>query len=192
VNRFDDGTTEGAQAAAMLLIFLLIVGLVMYHSPAESQAPTWQGARIDRDAVLTGARLCVGETGFRDHETCAAMIGVIARRAARRDVCFSRMATLYSRALRSPQPGRRWVPLLHDAPEPPQFWAGASWGFYRPQFAAMIAHVRSVLAGDVGDPCPSAEHFGGHMDSHRMRSGWVRVCDDIDTTRPVQQFWSRP
>lgn len=191
MNHHDDGTTEGAQTAGMLLVFLMVLGLLMYHSPAESQAPTYQGARLDRSAVLTGARLCVGETGWTDHDACTAQLGVIARRAARRRVSFSRMAELYSRALRSPQANRRWVPHLRDAPQPPQFWSGASWGAKRSLFADLLRHVESVFAGEVEDTCANAEHFGGWMDSHRMRAGWVRVCPEVDTTAPMQRFWGR-
>ena len=188
---YHGNSTTDAQAIGIAAIFLLIVGLVMYHSPAESQAPTYQGARLDRNAALTGARMCVGETGWTDVDACTAQIGIIARRAARRGVSFSRMAELYSRALRSPQANRRWVPHLHDAPDLPPNWTGASWGLKRPLFANLLRHVESVLAGEVEDTCPDASHFGGWMDSHRMRDGWVRVCSEVDTTSPVQWFWGR-
>ena len=185
----NDGTGEGG-AIAIGLIFLCIM-VLLWASPGQGQQPTYQGARLDRGAALTGARMCVGETGWADYDACTAQLGVIARRAARRGLSFSRQAELYSRALRSPQPSRLWVPHLRDAPVAPQSWAGASWGAKRSLFADLLHHVESVLAGEVEDTCPQSEHFGGWMDSHRMRAGWVRVCADVDTTAPVQRFWRR-
>ena len=38
MNPHNDGTAEGVQVATMLIVMLLILGVMLYHSPAEGQA----------------------------------------------------------------------------------------------------------------------------------------------------------
>jgi len=170
--------------AVILVILFLVLTVIAFSIPAHGDAPRYQGARIDRHASLTLARMCAGETGPRDLTVCAAQVGVIARRAARRGISMSTMARLYSAALR--RPSRAWVPLLTGGARPVGFPRTASWRRYRGAFRSLEQSTQDQLAGRVDDPCPAALHFGSlHLDGHRMRA-WRRVCEGLHDR---QGFW---
>lgn len=152
------------------------------------------GIEFGEDAALWSARSCVGELGWRDHQACAAIVHVHARRAAQRHETLVATTRAYSRPVSERAPAhRRWVLELTTDPEPPPSWPeGPRWARHRDAFAAMLEHVRGVLTGRHGDPCAheAPTHHGGHMDALRMRvGGWVRAAC---LPRARQRFWRRP
>lgn len=173
--------------AALYVLGTVAGAYVLRHAPASAERPDYQGARVRQHDALTLARMVAGETGPDELDVATAQIGVIARRAALRRTSIGTMARLYSAALRHPT--RPWVLHLEDRRRAPAAWPDrASWTAYRPRFAELVLHVERVLAGDVADPCPNADHFGSAaLDGHRAaRAGWARVCGDV---HPRQAFY---
>ena len=129
-------------------------------------------AQLELDA-REGARLCVAESGWRDHATCAAQVHVIRRRAERRGWTFRDMVHAYSAAWRTER--RPWILALRDSETPPEGWPeNASWAVHRPLFAGLVAVARRALTGGP-DPCfGEADHFGScRLDS--PAEGWKAV-----------------
>jgi hypothetical protein len=148
--------TVTQQGAVILVAFLgVIVGGRACTSSAHASSTA-----TDR-AVLANARACVGEVGWNDFDACAAVVGVHMRRAELTGVSVERMAELYSQAIRRPR--RLWVPVIDATPRrPAHFPEQLAWSRYRDRFAAIKAHVRGVLEGDVADPCETEAplHYG--------------------------------
>jgi hypothetical protein len=173
------------QTASMVIIALLIIGLLMYHSPADAQTPTFQGARIRRGDVVTLAIMCSGERSPLHLDTCTAMIGVIARTAARRGISIGAQARAYSAVFKGS--ARPWLRELNARGTRPPSWPRASWSRYRPAWMAMLEHVRSVLDGEASPVCDALpRHFGNRADGRRM-SRFAHVCAHVDS---AQLFWS--
>lgn len=174
------------EAAVLTVLLVVLVALAMGSARADAMPTHYQGARIDRAAKLTLARMVAGETGPDDLLVASAQVGVIARRAATRGVSLSTMASQYSAALR--RPARPWILELADAERPPSFPRRASWRSFRVRFRILLRHIEAQIAGDIEDPCPDAVHFGSlRLDGHRM-SAWDRVCPEVHSR---QAFWGR-
>lgn len=162
-----------------------------------------------RDDVRTLAIVCASETGFDGSaEECAAIHGVLSRRADRVGMTFSAFARVYSdrafdadrRDARAYLPhlrldGRepmRWPTTSMIAPEglgPSRVRPHPSWSAYRARWLRLVEGARAVLRGDVEDPC-RADHWGGAMDDHRAeRAGWVRAECAVET---ANHFWRVP
>lgn len=185
MNHHGDSTTD-AQAIGIAAIFLFIVGLVMYHSPAESQAPTYQGARIRRGDDVTLAVMCAGERSPLHLNTCTTMVNAVARTAARRGITIGAQARAYSAVFKGNS--RPWLRELNARGTRPPSWPRASWSRYRPAWMHLLDHVRMVLAGEVEPACDeSPVHFGNARDGRRM-GRFVQVCEHVDSE---QLFWGR-
>jgi len=158
---------------------LVLLGLLALYAGILSGRVSASGAPRPVDAEAC-ARVSVGEAGW-DPATgdAAAITNVLRRRAERRGVSISRMARLYSTGhFDGARSRRRWIAGLTLAASRPSGWpAQLAWrGDYRARWLAMVEHVRSVLRGEVPDPCPGADHWGGPMDDWRAeRAGWARV-----------------
>lgn len=138
---------------------ILVVAL---GSQCSGTASAQRAFAVREADVIWSARACVGETGFEDAETCAAMTYVHLRRARAAGVRLGTMARLYSSALRRPR--RLWVLHLRDSARAPLHWPRARWSRGRAGFRRMVETVRGVVSGEVADPCPGAIHYGGPMD----------------------------
>ena len=185
MNPYNDGTAEGVQVATMLIVMLLILGVMLYHSPAEGQA-TYQGATVRRGDDVTLAILCAGERSPLHLDTCTAMVNVVARTAARRGISLGAQARAYSAVFKGTS--RPWLRELNARGTRPPSWPRASWTRYRPAWMAVLAHVRAVLAGNVPPVCDEdARHFGNSRDGRRM-GAFVRMCEHVDD---AQHFWGK-
>ena len=180
------------EAVVLTILFAIMIALAFGTARADASPVAlthYQGARIDRAAPLTLARMVCGETGPDDLDAAAAQVGVIARRASARGVSLSTMASQYSAALRRPQ--RPWVlALAATRRRQDGFPRGASWRRYQLRFERLLKHIEAQLDGNVKDPCEveAPDHFGSlHLDGHRARrAGWERVCADVGGR---QAFW---
>lgn len=170
---------------------LLFAASLLLASSVLADAPTFGGARLGVDAALWNARVCVGEIGWRAPlEACSAMVWVHAKRAAGSRATVATLARRYSRAVRRPPWRRAWVAQLRATGPAPVTWPPhlvEAWPRYRARFAEIFAHVESVLRGDVPDPCPDVDHYGGPMDS--VPTG--REVDDTCAFEGTRQVFYR-
>lgn len=176
---------------------LVLVWLLALYAGILSGRVSASGAPRPADAEAC-ARVAVGEAGW-DPATgdAAAITHVLRRRAERRDVSISRMARLYSTGhFDGSRSRRRWIVGLTLAASRPSGWpAQLAWrGDYRARWLAMVEHVRSVLRGEVEDPCSGeADHWGSRSeqlpDIHRARAaGW----EQLDCGATANAFWRVP
>lgn len=169
--------------ADLCAVIVCALVLLLPCVPLRADRPTIQGARIAPGDDVTLAIMCAGEVHPTETEACTAMVGVVARTAAKRGLSMGTQARAYSAVFRGSRP---WLLELDAAGRRPPSWPRASWRRYRAEWLALLAHVRSVLAGEHADPCPTARHFGSlHLDGHRMRA-FERVCPDVHER---QAFW---
>ncbi len=164
---------------------MLALAILALLAPVESTPVTDD----DRETARVLASACVGETGWRDAEGCAAVSHVMVTRARARGWTVIRMTRAYNSSLRRPPRTRRWLTDLHDRERPPQGWAGASWPRARLAFRRLFKTALGVLTGDVANPCPGAEHHGGPrwLDAD-MGPRWERASC-LPGRR--QRFWKR-
>lgn len=172
--------------ALALLVLLAGYWFALRHGVA--------GAQANDTTVEALARVCAAEAGW-DTRTgdCAAIVHLLRRRAQRHEIRVATMARLYSSRHfdRERLDRRRWIAGLRLDGRRPGGWPGRlPWSRYRAAWRQVIAHVRAVLRGEVGDPCPGADHWGGPMDDWRARAaGWARVeCSSSTRNR----FWNVP
>lgn len=140
------------------------------------------------------ARVCVAEAGWDvTSGDCAAIVHLLERRADAQGIPVRRMAELYASRHFDPErtDRRRWiVGLTIEARRPAGWPSGVPWRAFRPAWLSTIAHVDAVRRGDVADPCPGADHWGGPMDDHRaIHAGWERVECAAETRN---RFWLVP
>lgn len=121
------------------------------------------------DTALLLAQSCAGEAGFDSAETgeCDAIMHVYRKRLPHVDVCDSIrcVALRYSAAIK-PGVGRRWVRGLNREGKRPDGWPSerAHWPRYRDRWFALVRRADAFIRGEVFDPLPNAEHYGGAMD----------------------------
>ena len=126
------------------------------------------GSDAGNDALWL-ARSCVGEAGFESGETgeCAAIHHVYLKRSHIANRRYSKIMHSYSAAIR-PGHGKRWVRNLRaDGKNPPGF-GNMDWSLYREQWLGILDTARKLVAGEIEDPLPSALHYGGWVDRHRL------------------------
>jgi hypothetical protein len=150
----------------IVLIGLVAValGVLILSAPARS------AQRTPTHVIL--ARSCVGEAGFASIESgeCAAILHVYKKRSALTGMSIRRIATRYSAAIKRrrghPNP---WVlDLRTDARKPRRWNKKLEWRAHKDRWSEAMGFAKSFLAGDVVDTLPTALHYGGKMDSHRL------------------------
>lgn len=144
---------------------------------------------LAQNPAVIMARACVGEVGFgAPDQLCAAISFVHIKRARRQGLRPARMASIYSRAVRSPQSSRIWVNELTPHGVAPAHWPAANWERAQARFRELVRLNGRILAGRVDDPCPNSLHYGS------SRLDPVPEGFEIDTTCPVngaQVFYRR-
>lgn len=160
-------------------------------------APTSVHAQRDAD-VHALATVCASELAFRGSvEECAAIAGVLERRATRFEMAFSAFARVYAASAFDTDRRDERGYLAHlrlDGREPAQWPTTivladgrvvrhAPWRHYQRDWLGLVEAARSILRGELIDPCPDADHWGqaieGSVDMQRAeRAGWERVCGD--------------
>jgi hypothetical protein len=131
------------------------------------------------DTALWLARSCIGEAHWQAVDTgeCAAIWWVYRKGAAKKDRPLLRQAKLYSAAIkRGAHNRRKWIFGLDRSGKKPSNWADAKWSKKRDSWIETLALADSFLRGEIEDPLPSAEHYGGRMDRHRLcPKAWARI-----------------
>lgn len=115
----------------------------------------------DAEPLLVVAQVCYLEATWQHHD-CAAIVAVAKVRAARVGQPWLSVLRRYS-ALDNATPRAREVRALgwHDMPD-----RGPRWNR---DWSALRSLVQRIDAGEVPNPCPGAEHWGGTMDAPRAR-----------------------
>lgn len=127
------------------------------------------------DIALWLARSCVGEAGFRSGDTgeCAAIAHIYKKRGGH----FYTTMRKYSGALKTHSKHTRpWLFDLNRAMRRPDGWPEhLKWSAYIDDWKKTLWVSDQFLAGNIPDPLPDAEHFGGWVDRHRVPKHWVRI-----------------
>lgn len=166
------------------IVLAMLLGFVLTMSLASASE------REDIAVVL--AQSCAGEAGWGADARgeCNAQWWIYKKRLklpAYEGWTLERMVRKYSAAVKYPQ--RRWILELNRDGERPKNWPkGIPWSRYRPRWLSILMLADNFVAGDVPDPSPSALHYGGRMDRHRLcPRSWRR----IDTPWAVNFFYER-
>jgi len=155
--------------AVILAMGVFIISLVSRAEERESHLI---------DVGLWLARSCVGEAGFASSETgeCASILHVYRKRAKLSGKPIYEVARKYSAALKNREDHpNRWVLGLNREMKKPAGWQPRlSWRVHRPWWEIMLELVDDFLSGKVKDPTPTALHYGGRMDKHRLSTRYWR------------------
>lgn len=149
--------------------------------PAEEWTP---------ETRLWLARSLVGEAGWRaaDEHAAIAHVYVVRWRMSKRR-SLVQLVRAYSAAVH----GRRnlkhpWIYGLNvDGAEPAGWPVGkARWTRYRDAWLDVLEWSDRWAAGAVANPCPRANHFGGHVDRHRADALRWHV---VKCSAPMRNFF---
>lgn len=165
--------------AAVAIITLNSVQAVAQERPIPEEEWT-------AEARHNLVRCLVGEAGWSapDH---AAIPWALSRSWAARvrggyELTFATQVARYCAALRvaEPTPRQRWVRALPaegpmtEENEPEEFPDMLEWAGYTERLDRIRTFVDTWARGEVRDPCPRADHWGGTMDS--IGTGARLVC----------------
>lgn len=145
-----------------------------------------QSRNISDEDRIWLARVLVAELDWSTGDDAAAIAHLLARRARLRGTTLAQTIRSYSTPFRSRLPRTersRWLRALPWGELPVGFTFGNDGvNFERMQsaWARTRRLVERFASGEVADPCPSADHFGGPMDhTGAVRAGYRRVCTQI-------------
>ena len=133
------------------------------------------------DVAVWLARSCVGESNnWKSYQTgeCAAILHIYKKLSNRGRYSVFEVAKKYSAAIKRhkdhPNP---WVFTLGRLGTKPKKWPhGAKWAPRRVDWLATLVLAESFLEGNVPDPLPLADHYGGECDHARaIRAGWWKL-----------------
>ena len=149
------------------------------------------GKGKNEDVGLWIARSCVGEAGFSSGTTkeCAAIAHIYLKREKLTQFNLYQVTRRYSAAIKKgPHQKREWVFHLSRDSKKPEHWPKhLSWQKHKPLWNDVLNQVDGVLKGEVKDPLPLADHYGGAMDRHRAhRYSWHK----LKTPDFENMFWS--
>ena len=126
------------------------------------------------------ARSMIGEVGWRRPAEQSAVAWIYAVRAPESSTYdFLGMVKRYSAAVRTP--GKRRNPWLFELGfnrTRPKAWpTGPLWtGLHDDAWIEALELADRWQNGEVPNPCPQANHFGGYVDRHRAEAArWTRV-----------------
>lgn len=121
------------------------------------------------------ARSCVGEAWFNTVDECMAIAWVYATRARQQNVSLNRMVRRYSSPLkRDKNNGRIWIFHLALNGQRPKHWPrNLNWKKHQEKWFTLLAALDRWAEGDVPNPVPGANHFGGSMDVPDIR--WAKL-----------------
>ena len=142
--------------ASIAAVLLGTVGMVTTASADARPVPAGQW---DTGTQLTLAQVMVGEADWHEPDHIAIAYVLTRRwqhhRRARGPITFKHYMQLYSSTMKVDTERARWVRALP--------W-GRLEGPHEERWSKVIALVKAWGAGQVNDPCPEAEHWGGAMD----------------------------
>lgn len=143
---------------------------------ARPKKPIPESTWNEKTKVWLG-RSCVGEAGFTAHDECVAIAWVYATRY--RDTgykgTFKGLIRKYSSAVKKHGAHKRpWLLGLNSQGNRPKSWPdNLSWKQHRPLWLSILGHLDEWVKGNRPNPVPTANHFGGLMDTPGSR--WTRI-----------------
>lgn len=154
----------------ILVILVAAIGLTM---------PLGIKAETKPDVGLWLARSCIGEAGFYAVEgECAAIAHVYLKRAEIAGVPYYKTLRQYSGAIKRHRGHTRpWLfGLRRDNARPENWPPNLKWPAYREAWSNTLSIADAFIAGEIPDPLPRADHYGGWVDRHRIVKGvWKRI-----------------
>jgi len=167
-------TSRIAGAFAGVIALILVAGAAaQQRNPERLLVPPVPVEQLTPETMHDLGRCLVAESDFGRLTEYSAIAHVLARRwasAASRDPSktFDGMIRRYCAVLRtsSPSPRQEWVLALPDGQmtSDPGFPSTVDWRNYAPKWDVTRQFVRNWAAGQMRNPLPLAEHFGGGMD----------------------------
>jgi len=172
-------------------IYVLVLCLLIYSVSSLAQDKDAE-ATLNRPVpanqwspkirVLLG-RSCVGEAGWYSGETqeCAMLGNIYAKQAKQQSVYFATAMLKYSYAIKADFGivKHPWLDGLHANGKRPRNWPrNLRWSVHRPLWKQILDTIDSWYRGEIPNPIPDADHFGGGMDVPRaeLREKWKRLC----------------
>ena len=157
--------------------------LVLLPHVALAQAPALGPSDWSEGTQTLLAAAVVGESGWQrvtDHD---ALPWLLYARWRAIGGSFDDVILQYCKALT----GKRvWLLELNPQGVKPPMWpANASWAKHRRKWLAIRDRIGAWARGEVRNPCPTAVHFGGHMDP--VRAGTMPAA----CAGSVNRFWKR-
>jgi hypothetical protein len=136
----------------------------------------WSGDAKSNDVALWIARSCVGEAGWKSHETgeCAAIAHIYKKRSAINGWSYYRTMRKYSGAIKRHRGhSREWLfGLKQGAVRPIQWPSRLKWSEYEDDWQLTLDMARRFVSGEIDDPLPRADHYGSWVDRHRVLPSW--------------------
>jgi hypothetical protein len=152
-------------------IIALASSLVLANTPTRP-IPAYQW---NPEAKVWLARSCVGEAGIHAHDECMGIAWTYATRASETGTPFLRLIKKYSAAIKPHSTHRRrWIFELNLKGDKPKHWPrGLKWSVYRYQWTQLLFKLDRWSRGQVSNPVPGANHFGGPMDTPHIK--WIQI-----------------
>jgi len=120
-------------------------------------------------------RSCAGEAGIHAHDECMGIAWVYATRAQETGMSLLKLIKKYSAAVKPHEKHRRpWLfELTLDGCKPEHFPRGLKWRVHRYYWMNMLKKLDQWARGEIENPVPCANHFGGAMDTPHVQ--WIRI-----------------
>ena len=156
------------------VLFTVLILLMLHSCMSEAS---------EQNTAKWLARSCIGEANWLsvdgDDSECAALMNIYKKRAiiANRSIYWA--VRKYSAAVKN-HPGHKQKWVLHinrECIQPNKWPKNLDWGtWYTSQCKKAFNLANSFLRGEVRDPLPLADHYGGSMDAERAHlAGWYRL-----------------
>ena len=148
----------------------LIIYAVLYTMELNASEPNSE--------ALWLARSCIGEAGWKAHETgeCAAIMHIYRKRGILNGKGTLWTAKKYSAAIK---PGvhqrNKWVMNLNVSGKPERWPLTLDWDRYEMHWLRTYFQAQLFINNMLRDPTPDAMHYGSSIDHHRAKPNWKRL-----------------
>jgi hypothetical protein len=158
--------TQQENYATFRVLRILLTILICLFFCIPIQANPLPARQWTDDAKLWTARSCAGESGFEAVEECAAIAWVYANRSAHYRCKYTYLVRRYSSAVKKHERHRRpWLFELDLQGTRPKTWpSNLDWSKHKKLWFRLLKMLDHWAAGQVVNPVPGADHFGGKMD----------------------------
>jgi hypothetical protein len=156
----------------VLGLMAVVAGLVCAPAKAQEGFPT-----ASQEIVIWSARACYAEATW-SRADCSALLHVIRKRATKFNWPFLKMLKKYSvvnwlRGTRGRQTGSLALTANKNQ--------SAKWN---ENWQELVSHVKDILADNVTDPCPNADHWAATYYVPRSPMRRVRCSQKVENA-----FW---
>lgn len=170
------GTRTDWVIVLLIITLLISASLIVGFEACAQEQP---------DVALWLARSCVGEAGWNTAESgeCVAIAHIYLKRVRINRKSYYWNLRRYSAAVRKGH-GKIWVMALRRDGKRPSGFRKLEWSRHRSYWLKTLLVADQFIAGETEDPLPTALHYGGYVDRHRLNpKAWRRI--------PVEAFRNR-